>query len=83
MQSFFTDLQINSSVSFHVYENHTVIEASMRKCVDTCTKLKVQISSVVVANGMDILLPLYFKPRFVKCFFIFFGYITLIYVLPV
>ena len=54
MQSFITDLQINSSVSFHVYENHTVIEESMRKCVDTCTKLKVQISSVVVANGMDI-----------------------------
>ena len=33
MQSFIPDLQINSSVSFYVYENHTVIEASMRKCV--------------------------------------------------
>ena len=33
MQSFIPNLQINSSVSFYVYENHTVIEASMRKCV--------------------------------------------------
>ena len=33
MQSFISDLQINSSVSFYVYENHTVIEAFMRKCV--------------------------------------------------
>ena len=33
MHSFITDLQINSSVSFFVYENHTVIEASTRKCV--------------------------------------------------
>ena len=33
MHSFIPDLQINSSVSFHVYENHTVIEASMRNCV--------------------------------------------------
>ena len=33
MQSFIPDLQINSSMSFYVYENHAVIEASMRKCV--------------------------------------------------
>ena len=33
MQSFIQDLQIHSSVSFYVYENHTVIEASMRKHV--------------------------------------------------
>ena len=33
MHSFIPDLQINSSVSFHNYENHTVIEASMRKRV--------------------------------------------------
>ena len=33
MHSFIPDLQINSSVSFYVYGNHTVIEASMRKCV--------------------------------------------------
>ena len=40
---------------------------------------KVQISCVVVANGMDILLPLCFKPRFVK----YFGNITWVYVLHV
>ena len=57
MHSFIPDLQINSSVSFHNYENHTVIEACF---ADTCTKLKVQISCVVVASGMDILLPLCF-----------------------
>ena len=33
MHSLIPDLQINSSVSFYVYENHIVIEASMRKCV--------------------------------------------------
>ena len=33
MQSLIPDFQINSSVSFYVYDNHTVIEASMRKCV--------------------------------------------------
>ena len=33
MQSFIPELQINSSVSFYIYENHNVIEASMRKCV--------------------------------------------------
>ena len=32
-QSFIPDLQINSSVSFYVYETHTVTEASMRKRV--------------------------------------------------
>ena len=59
MHSFIPDLQINSSVSFYVNENHTVIEASMRKCVlQIHTKLKIQISCVVVANAMDILLPL-------------------------
>ena len=33
MLSFIQDLQIHYSVSFYVYEKHTVIEASMRKCV--------------------------------------------------
>ena len=56
MHSFIPDMQIDS-VSFYVCENHTVIETAMRKCVlqtYTCTKIKVQISCVVVANGMDI-----------------------------
>ena len=49
----------------------------------TCTKLKVQISCVVVANGIDSLLPPCFKPRFVKYLVMFFGYITWVYVLAV
>ena len=33
MQSFISDLQINSPMSFYVYENHTVTEAFMRTYV--------------------------------------------------
>ena len=72
------------AVSFYVYENHTVIEASMKKCVlQIHVPSLMKISCVVVANGMDILLPLCFKPQFVKYFVMCFGYITLVYVLPV
>ena len=63
MHSFIPDLQINSSDCVILclgksYSNRGIHE---KMCfADTCTKLKVQISCVVVANGMDSLLPLCF-----------------------
>ena len=80
MHSFIPDLQINY-VSFYVCQTHTVIEASMRKGV---LHIHVTDQLVVVANGMDIFCFLcVFKPRFVKYFVMFFGYITWFYGLPV
>ena len=85
MQSFIPDLQINSSLVFHVYENHTVIEGSMRKCVLQIHVPSLKYRSAVWLSPMAWIFCFLcvFKPGCVKCFVIFFGYLTLVYVLPV
>ena len=62
MHSFIPDLQINS-VSFYVCQKHTVIEASMRKCV-----LQIHVPICVIVAWTYFLC---FKPRFVKYFVMF------------
>ena len=48
-----------------------------------CTNIKVEISCVVIAKGHTLLPLCLLKHRFVKCFAMLFGCITLVYGLPV